>query len=117
MELRRSAAEMAEALSSEARDVHVNADNSDRLDLESPIGTASQEGFALAANAFQIVGETDRVLGRFSSGTYRYCEACGEEIPYQRLRALPTTTACFGCKNRRFQRRAVRMAAVERISI
>jgi DnaK suppressor protein len=38
-----------------------------------------------------------RALQRVESGEYPYCSVCGEEIPDQRLKALPTTDACVRC--------------------
>jgi DnaK suppressor protein len=37
-------------------------------------------------------------LGRLDEGTYGKCERCGEEIPFERLEALPTATLCVRCK-------------------
>jgi DnaK suppressor protein len=31
-------------------------------------------------------------------GRYGVCEECGEEIPFERLKALPTTTLCVDCQ-------------------
>jgi DnaK suppressor protein len=35
---------------------------------------------------------------RLDEGTYGKCERCGEQIPFERLEALPTATLCVGCK-------------------
>jgi len=98
-ERRRSADAMVEAFFTEARDAHLTADNSDRFDSESPIGTASEESFTLAEYAAETVREIERALSRIASGLYGHCEVCGEAIAYQRLRALPSTTLCFDCKS------------------
>jgi DnaK suppressor protein len=39
----------------------------------------------------------DLALARMASGDYGSCEACGERIPLERLRALPTAVRCLGC--------------------
>ena len=114
-ERRRTAFDLAEAFFSEARDAHATADNSDRLDSVSPIGTASEESFALAAGAHETVREVDRALSRIADGTYGVCEACDGAIPYRRLKALPATTVCYICKTRSYRRRAVGMPAMEGI--
>lgn len=95
---RDSASQMAETLLSGARQARETADNSDRLDSATLIGTASQESFALAAHAEGIVREVDLALGRIADGTYGLCDGCDGTIPIQRLRALPATTLCIGCK-------------------
>ncbi|HLD20357.1 MAG TPA: TraR/DksA C4-type zinc finger protein [Patescibacteria group bacterium] len=38
----------------------------------------------------------DRALERIDKGTYGICEQCGQEIPFERLKALP---AAFVCAN------------------
>ena len=115
-ERRRVAAEMVEAFCAEAREVHLTADNSDRLDSESPVGTASDESFALAARASALVTEVDRALTRLASGGYGYCQECGGTIPYQRLRAVPATTMCFHCRDRTPRLSMARAAEMERSS-
>ena len=115
LERRSSASAVAEAFFAEARDAQATADNSDRLDSVSPIGTASEESYALAAGAYETVREIDRALSRIAGGSYGYCEGCDESIPYQRLKALPATTFCVDCRNCTHPRRAVRVPAVEGI--
>jgi len=36
----------------------------------------------------------DEALGRLEQGTYGTCDACGEEIPEERLRVMPTARYC-----------------------
>jgi RNA polymerase-binding protein DksA len=91
---------MVETFSSEAREAHLTADHSDRLDSESPVGTASDESLALAAHAHELVAEIDLALARLASGNYGYCQPCGNAIPCRRLRAVPATTMCIECANR-----------------
>ena len=112
---RRSASEIAQAFRSEARHARATVDNSDRLDSVSPIGTASEESFALAACAYETVREIDRALTRIASGTYGFCERCDQAIPYRRLRALPATPLCFDCMNRTHPGRPAGVAAAKEI--
>jgi RNA polymerase-binding protein DksA len=46
----------------------------------------------------------DRALARIESGDYGTCENCGEPIPLERLRVLPTTTTCVHCSQARERR-------------
>jgi RNA polymerase-binding transcription factor DksA len=39
-----------------------------------------------------------RALERIEGGTYGRCERCGNEIPPERLEALPTAGLCMSCK-------------------
>lgn len=76
------------------------------------ISVDSHEGFADSAQATaersqQItiveqlrVRRSDVVtaLRKIDEGTYGKCESCGEEIPYERLEAVPAATLCVACK-------------------
>ncbi len=37
-------------------------------------------------------------LTRMEQGSYGLCEACGQEVPYARLQAIPYTRYCIACK-------------------
>lgn len=37
------------------------------------------------------------VLRRMEMGSYGFCSACGDEVPPQRLRALPFARECVAC--------------------
>jgi DnaK suppressor protein len=52
----------------------------------------------------RAVGEA---LARIDAGTYGLCEDCGRNIPKQRLDALPYTTLCVTCEEKR-ERNAAR---------
>ncbi len=45
----------------------------------------------LSAREFFIIKEIDHALNKMQAGTYGICEYCGEEIPYERLLAIPWT--------------------------
>jgi DnaK suppressor protein len=40
----------------------------------------------------------DAALARIEAGTYGKCERCGQEIPFERLEAIPTASLCVNCK-------------------
>ncbi len=42
--------------------------------------------------------EVTAALERLDDGTYGKCERCGQEIPLERLEALPTARLCVNCK-------------------
>lgn len=56
--------------------------------------------FALRGDAMIVVGAIDSALDRMEEGKYGICEACGKEIPIERLEAVPYTTQCVDCKSR-----------------
>ncbi|MAF20843.1 MAG: hypothetical protein CMI55_04160 [Parcubacteria group bacterium] len=41
----------------------------------------------------------DEAIGRVYDGTYGICISCQEEIPTERLRAVPFADRCVSCKN------------------
>ncbi|MCB2223794.1 MAG: TraR/DksA C4-type zinc finger protein [Actinobacteria bacterium] len=83
---------LAEAVANQA-----TADRSDQLDLDTVTGTTSEESYALAAHAEEAAREAEEALARIADGTYGVCAGCGADIPYPRLRALPTATHCVRC--------------------
>lgn len=43
----------------------------------------------------------DQALARIENGTYGTCAECGEDIPIERLRALPFAMLCVDCQQKR----------------
>ena len=80
----------------------------DSVDVE----VSLNEGFADSAQAtaersqqlsmieqLQVMyAEVLAALARAGDGTFGKCERCGEEIPIERLEALPTARLCVACK-------------------
>jgi DnaK suppressor protein len=52
---------------------------------------------ALAERAARQLDAIQRALDRAARGLFTICEECDEEIPVERLRALPETTVCTDC--------------------
>jgi len=77
-------------LSSAAGDQHLADHASEMVDREVDV--------SLEENAEQIVYEIDRAVARIDAGTYGRCERCGQEIPEERLEAVPYATLCVACK-------------------
>ncbi len=64
------------------------------------IGTELYErerDIALKDNFKHKIAAINAALERFDQGTYGVCEHCGQEIPLERLEALPYTTVCAEC--------------------
>lgn len=49
----------------------------------------------LEEDAVRQLRAVDEALARIDDGTYGKCEACGREIPEERLDAVPWTTLCI----------------------
>ncbi|MFD7628444.1 TraR/DksA family transcriptional regulator [Streptomyces sp. NPDC059851] len=59
---------------------------------------------ALAANAREMLEQTERALERLDAGTYGLCESCGRPIGKARMQAFPRATLCVDCKQKQERR-------------
>ncbi|GHD53039.1 TraR/DksA family transcriptional regulator [Streptomyces mirabilis] len=59
---------------------------------------------ALAANAREMLEQTERALERLDAGTYGLCENCGDPIGKARMQAFPRATLCVECKQKQERR-------------
>ncbi|QES50562.1 DNA-binding protein [Streptomyces venezuelae] len=59
---------------------------------------------ALAANAREMLEQTQRALERLDAGTYGLCENCGRPIGKARMQAFPRATLCVECKQKQERR-------------
>ena len=48
----------------------------------------------------KLIMKIREALQRMEDGTFGLCEACGDEIGIDRLKARPVTTLCIECKRR-----------------
>jgi RNA polymerase-binding protein DksA len=80
-------------LSSASGDQHLADHATDMVDRE--IDDSLEE------NAERVIQEIDDALARLEDGTYGTCPVCGEQIPEERLAAVPYATLCV--KDKRAQ--------------
>jgi RNA polymerase-binding transcription factor DksA len=59
---------------------------------------------ALAANAREMLVQTERALERLNAGTYGLCEICGKPIGKARMQAFPRATLCVEDKQKQERR-------------
>ncbi|CAM5730917.1 Zinc finger DksA/TraR C4-type domain-containing protein OS=Streptomyces fumanus OX=67302 GN=GCM10018772_67790 PE=4 SV=1 [Streptomyces fumanus] len=59
---------------------------------------------ALAANAREMLSQTEHALERLEAGTYGLCENCGRPIGKARMQAFPRATLCVECKQKQERR-------------
>jgi RNA polymerase-binding protein DksA len=98
----------AEIASSEASLVGLMRDSGDgaghdEADTGSKNITREHE-LALAANAREMLTQTERALQRLDAGTYGLCENCGNPIGKARMQAFPRATLCVECKQKQERR-------------
>ncbi len=72
----------------------------DELDVARSLGEVETD-VSLIERADQQLKWIDDALSRLDRGTYGLCQDCGEEIPLERLRAVPFTVRCVDCQNKR----------------
>ncbi|WP_324783717.1 TraR/DksA family transcriptional regulator [Streptomyces sp. H51] len=98
----------AEISSSEAALVGLMRDSGDGAgDDQADTGTKNitrEHELALAANAREMLIQTDRALERLEAGTYGLCENCGNPIGKARMQAFPRATLCVECKQKQERR-------------
>lgn len=54
--------------------------------------------YTLEENVERALAQIDAALKRIEDGTYGICVNRGEQIPAERLEAIPWTTLCIDCK-------------------
>ncbi|WP_338057991.1 TraR/DksA family transcriptional regulator [Streptomyces dangxiongensis] len=97
-----------EISSSEASVAGLMRDSGDGAgDDEADTGTKNitrEHEMALAANAREMLDQTERALERLDAGTYGLCENCGNPIGKARMQAFPRATLCVECKQKQERR-------------
>ncbi|MFI2213517.1 TraR/DksA family transcriptional regulator [Streptomyces sp. NPDC020141] len=98
----------AELTASEAALAHLMRDSGggsggDDADTGTKNITREHE-LSLAANAREMLEQTERALQRLEAGTYGVCENCGKPIGKARMQAFPRATLCVECKQKQERR-------------
>ncbi len=88
--------EDSDEINSAAGDQHLADHASDMLEREMD--------WSLEENAEHILAEIETALVRIDDGTYGTCVVCGEQIPEERLVAVPYATLCV--RDKRLQERS-----------
>lgn len=57
--------------------------------------------YTLEENSEHVLADIDAALKRIDDGTYGICTNRGEQIPVERLEALPWATLCIDCQRER----------------
>ncbi len=60
--------------------------------------------YTLEENSEHVLADIDAALKRIEDGTYGTCTSRGEQIPVERLEALPWATLCIDCQRERERR-------------
>lgn len=100
--LRQEIAASEEALAGLMRDSGDGAGDDD-ADTGTKNVTREHE-MALAANAREMLYQTERAAERLDAGTYGVCENCGKPIGKARMQAFPRATLCVECKQKQERR-------------
>jgi DnaK suppressor protein len=71
-------------------DTDIADQGSDSMDRE--------KSFLFISRELQYLSRIEEALKRIKHGTYGICTRCGNEIPEERLEAVPTAHTCVKCK-------------------
>ena len=53
-----------------------------------------------ATRTREAIEDIEEALRRMDLGTYGWCEACGAQLPFERLEAVPAARRCVACPGR-----------------
>ncbi|MGK2958114.1 MAG: TraR/DksA family transcriptional regulator [Acidimicrobiales bacterium] len=104
LEERENYLRQAELLRAEAEQLAADREPGDvQFDEESGQGDSMnverERDLVLSAQAMSSVDEIDQAMVKIKLRTYGVCERCHEEIPKERMRALPYASLCVRCKS------------------
>ncbi|MGW7417768.1 TraR/DksA family transcriptional regulator, partial [Streptomyces sp. NPDC054863] len=98
----------AEIVSSEEALTGLMRDSGDGAgDDDADTGTKNitrEHEMSLAANAREMLEQTERARDRLDAWTYGICENCGKPIGKARVQAFPRATLCVECKQKQERR-------------
>jgi len=100
-ELARLEAEIAEIDAEERETLSEASGENNYRDHMADQGSATFErelDMTLEENLRTILGDVRAALARMTEGSYGTCARCSEEIPSERLEAVPTASLCIRCK-------------------
>lgn len=89
--------ENGEAVMSEHTPNELSNYDNHPADLESELYSVEMN-MALKVHEQSKLNDINRALNKFKTGTYGKCESCKQEIPYERLEALPSAKYCMDCE-------------------
>jgi RNA polymerase-binding transcription factor len=68
-------------------------------EMEFAVRSVEQDVNATTASVrSRMLRQIDYALERVAGGTYGECQACGEQISANRLKAIPWAECCLGCE-------------------
>ncbi|WP_133900643.1 TraR/DksA family transcriptional regulator [Actinophytocola oryzae] len=101
---RRETIELIEALDRQLEGIIESSAHTTNDDEHDPDGVTAFERAQVAAlldQAREELRALDAATERLAAGTYGTCTRCGNPIAAGRLEALPSTTLCIHCADRR----------------
>ncbi|MFC1434809.1 TraR/DksA family transcriptional regulator [Streptacidiphilus sp. N1-3] len=101
-ELKAEIAASAEAVSGLMRDSGDGAGD-DQADAGTK-NISREHELSLAANARDMLAQTERALVRMAQAGFGLCESCAEPIGKARVQAFPRATLCVQCKQKQERR-------------
>ena len=76
------------------KETDVSADPLDKAAMESVVSST----FRIRDRESRLINKIQITLAKIKDGEFGICEACGDDIPLERLTARPVTAYCIECK-------------------
>jgi DnaK suppressor protein len=80
------------------QDLEAISSPGDAMDLAKSLVDAATHA-NIIERAEQRLAQINSALMRLDDGQYGICLDCGEEIPFERLKAIPSAIYCIGCQS------------------
>ena len=80
-------------------ELELNKKYTDHLADQGSESGGREELFMFISRELQYLYRINDAINSIDKGDYGICKICGEEIPKERLEAVPTTDTCINCKN------------------
>jgi DnaK suppressor protein len=85
----------------------------DELDIARSLADVETHA-SLIDRAEERLKDIEAAMARLEAGTYGICEECGEDIPLERIKALPFTLFCVDCQSKRNRGRSSGVGSLSR---
>jgi RNA polymerase-binding protein DksA len=86
------------------RELAEEASSDDRIAEIASMAVGRELDMSLEENVRLLLERVDDALAAIKGGTYGICKSCGNEIPKERLEALPYVAMCVDCQRRHDKR-------------
>ncbi|MHB8792094.1 MAG: TraR/DksA family transcriptional regulator [Thermoleophilia bacterium] len=95
---------LAEDMETTQRELADQSSNDDRIAEIASLAVGRELDMSLEENVRLLLERVDDAIAAIKGGTYGICKSCGNQIPKERLEALPYASMCVDCQRRHDKR-------------